>query len=73
MLSLHVAIYYDFVTVELSPLFILWVLPTFRSVGFWPLFILWDFVLWDVVRRDFVQWDSARIHFEHQSLKLKIN
>ena len=37
-------------------------LSNFYTVGFCPLFmlwdsVLWDFVLWDFVRRDFVLWD----------------
>ena len=29
----------------------------FHIVGFCPLFMLWDSVLWDFVHRDYVLWD----------------
>ena len=32
-------------------------LSTFYTVGFCPLFMLWDSVLWDFVLWDFVLWD----------------
>ena len=56
-------------------------LSTFYSVGFCPLFRLWDFVLWDsvlwdFVRRDFVLWDfvlwdSVRIPYPRAAAKLR--
>ena len=50
-------------------------LSTFYTVGFCPLFmlwdsLLWDFVVWDFVRRDFVRRDFVRRDFVRRDFVL---